>query len=71
MAYHQWSTVGTKLFADYAAANGGRDPHINPAVLRRWRYGEEKGEANYTEELSRRENFENWTKENFLTIALP
>ncbi|OCB84568.1 amidase signature enzyme [Sanghuangporus baumii] len=66
IAYHQWTVVGSKLFADYAAANGGRNPHINPAVLSRWQYGQEKGEAGYVEELAHRQVFEEWTANNFL-----
>ncbi|KAL5508468.1 COQ2 [Sanghuangporus vaninii] len=65
-AYHQWTVVGSKLFADYAAANGGRNPHINPAVLSRWQYGQEKGEAGYVEELAHRQVFEEWAANNFL-----
>lgn len=67
MAFHQWSVVGSQLFTDYAAANGGRNPHINPSVLKRWQYGEMRGEANYTEEITHQQTFENWTSKNFLT----
>ncbi|KAL5527170.1 hypothetical protein ACEPAG_5961 [Sanghuangporus baumii] len=66
IAHHQWTAVGSELFADYAAANGGRSPHINPAVLRRWQYGQEKGEAGYAEELVHRQVFEEWAANNFL-----
>ncbi|THG97905.1 hypothetical protein EW145_g7517, partial [Phellinidium pouzarii] len=65
-AFHQWTTVGAPLFKDYAAAHGGRNPHINPAVLARWQYGEMRGLGNYNIELQRREIFENWTAKNFL-----
>ncbi|THH19825.1 hypothetical protein EW146_g1427 [Bondarzewia mesenterica] len=66
VAYHQWTVVGKQFFADYAAANGGRNPHINPAVLARWRYGEEQGAEGYAIALEQRSAFENWTLNNFL-----
>ena len=31
--------MGKKFIVDYAAANQGRHPHINPAVLEQWMYG--------------------------------
>ncbi|KAH8112112.1 amidase signature enzyme [Phellopilus nigrolimitatus] len=66
IAFHQWTVLGAKLFEDYAAANGGRKPHINPAVLARWEYGQMRGLANYTAEVARQQTFESWTADNFL-----
>lgn len=62
VAYHQWETVGSKLFTDYEAKNGGRQPHINPSVLYRWKYGISQGAANYSQEVKNRETFETWSK---------
>lgn len=66
IAFHQWSVLGSKLFKDYAAVNGGRNPHINPAVLSRWNYGISRGEDGYNEEMVHQKTFENWTMNNFL-----
>lgn len=66
ITFNQWTQIGSKLFTDFAAANGGRNPHINPAVLARWKYGIMRGEENYTDEVSRQQTFENWTANNFL-----
>ncbi|KAK7464973.1 hypothetical protein VKT23_006182 [Stygiomarasmius scandens] len=66
-AFYQWTNVGIPLFRDYAADNDGRSPHINPEVRFRWRYGESKGAGGYAVELERRETFENWTLNHFLT----
>ncbi|EIM85123.1 amidase signature enzyme [Stereum hirsutum FP-91666 SS1] len=61
VAYHQWTVVGQPFFSDFAAANEGRNPHINPAVLARWQYGESQGADGYAAALIERETFENWT----------
>lgn len=66
VAYHQWESVGSKLFTDYAAKNGGRNPHINPGVLKRWQYGISRGAANYSQEVTNQKTFETWSKSNVL-----
>ena len=64
ISFHQWNAVGQPLFDAYAAANGGRKPHINPAVLERWQFGIAQGQAAYDAELANRSTFENWALPN-------
>ncbi|THU86122.1 amidase signature enzyme [Dendrothele bispora CBS 962.96] len=66
IAFYQWNNVGVPLFKDYAALNGGRNPHINPQVKFRWEFGESQGIEDYNRELERRETYENWTMSNLL-----
>jgi len=66
IAFHQWTVLGSKLFADFAAQNDGRNPHINPAVLERWHFGQSQGPTAFAEEVSHQQTFENWTANNFL-----
>ncbi|TFY83359.1 hypothetical protein EWM64_g647 [Hericium alpestre] len=67
IGWHQWTTVGQPFFNDFAAANGGRKPHINPGVLTRWNFAQSQGEGVFNQELINRETFENWTMKHFLT----
>ncbi|KAA1466957.1 amidase signature enzyme [Dentipellis sp. KUC8613] len=67
IGWHQWNAVGKPFFADYAAANQGRKPHVNPGVLIRWNYAQSQGLSAFETELSHREAFENWTLNHFLT----
>ncbi|KAK7461377.1 hypothetical protein VKT23_008554 [Stygiomarasmius scandens] len=68
IAFYQWTNVGKPLFDDYAALNGGRNPHINPQVKFRWEFGESQGLDGYNAELAKRETFENWTMSHFSRV---
>ncbi|KAA1466956.1 amidase signature enzyme [Dentipellis sp. KUC8613] len=67
IGWHQSTVVGHPFYKDYAAANQGRMPHVNPGVLTRWDYAQSQGLSVFETELSHRETFENWTLNHFLT----
>lgn len=47
VSHDQWKMLGRPFMQDYAAANGGRAPYVNPGPLARWRWGQ----ANATDEV--------------------
>ncbi|KAA8642558.1 hypothetical protein EYZ11_009983 [Aspergillus tanneri] len=57
----QFNHLAVPLFADYAAANYGRRPFINPGPLARWQWGQTNGgNASYEVALRNMTKFRNW-----------
>ncbi|KAI0669701.1 amidase signature enzyme [Trametes maxima] len=56
----QTALVADPFFADYAAANGGRTPFINPAPLARWNYGRALSAGRKEEALANKTTFMDW-----------
>ncbi|PSN64987.1 amidase signature enzyme [Corynespora cassiicola Philippines] len=61
VSHDQWELLGRPFFEEYAAANGGRRPYINPGPLARWRWGQENaGEMEYAQALRNISMFKSW-----------
>lgn len=60
IAQQQIKNIREPFYADYAAANDGRRPFINPAPLARWGFGESFPPTQLAEENRRREIFSAW-----------
>ncbi|KAL2871248.1 glutamyl-tRNA(Gln) amidotransferase, subunit A [Aspergillus lucknowensis] len=56
----QFPLVGGPLYTDYAAANGGRRPFINPVPLSRWNWGLGYPESQLEAEIEKKEVFTAW-----------
>ncbi|KAL3476822.1 amidase signature domain-containing protein [Aspergillus californicus] len=56
----QFPLVGEPLYNDYAAANGGRRPFIDPVPLSRWDWGLEYPESQLTAEIEKKDIFTAW-----------
>ncbi|KAL4794887.1 amidase signature domain-containing protein [Aspergillus venezuelensis] len=56
----QFPLVGQPLYDDYAAANGGRKPFIDPVPLSRWNWGLTYPEDQLDKEISNKNIFANW-----------
>ncbi|KAH9919408.1 amidase signature enzyme [Fomitopsis serialis] len=56
----QIQRVAEPFMADYAAANGGRKPFIDPAPLTRWGYGWSLPTEAYTEGIANKTTFMDW-----------
>ncbi|KAH9834043.1 amidase signature enzyme [Rhodofomes roseus] len=56
----QIKLLAKPFMADYAAANGGRRPFIDPAPLTRWEYGLSLPEDAYTEGIANKTTFMDW-----------
>jgi hypothetical protein len=60
IAQQQVKRIRDPFYADYAAANDGRRPFINPAPLARWAFGETFPPTQLTEENRKRSIFSAW-----------
>ncbi|KAL4900076.1 hypothetical protein BDW74DRAFT_171021 [Aspergillus multicolor] len=56
----QFSRIGAKLYDDYAAANNGRRPFIDPVPLSRWNWGLTYPDEQLDIELNNKEIFKGW-----------
>ncbi|KAL4997092.1 amidase signature domain-containing protein [Aspergillus recurvatus] len=56
----QFPRVGAKLYEDYAAANGGRRPFIDPVPLSRWNWGLSYPDEQLDIEINNKETFKAW-----------
>jgi Asp-tRNA(Asn)/Glu-tRNA(Gln) amidotransferase A subunit family amidase len=60
IAQQQVKRIRDPFYADYAAANDGRRPFINPAPLARWAFGETFPPTQLAEENRKRSIFSDW-----------
>ena len=60
IAQQQVKRIRDPFYADYAAANDGRRPFVNPAPLARWAFGETFPPTQLAEENRKRSIFSNW-----------
>jgi Asp-tRNA(Asn)/Glu-tRNA(Gln) amidotransferase A subunit family amidase len=60
IAQQQVKRIRDPFYADYAAANDGRRPFINPAPLARWTFGETFPSSQLAEENRKRSIFSAW-----------
>ena len=60
IAQQQIKRIRDPFYADYAAANDGRRPFINPAPLARWAFGETFPPTQLAEENRKRSIFASW-----------
>jgi hypothetical protein len=60
IAQQQVKRIRDPFYADYAAANDGRRPFINPAPLARWAFGETFPPTQLAEENRKRSIFSAW-----------
>ncbi|KAK7709562.1 hypothetical protein SLS64_003619 [Diaporthe eres] len=61
VSHDQWKMLGKPFFDDYAAANGGRRPYINPGPLVRWQWGQVHATDDvYAEALRNISVFKEW-----------
>ncbi|CZR64559.1 related to glutamyl-tRNA(Gln) amidotransferase, subunit A [Phialocephala subalpina] len=57
----QYALLGAPFFSDYAAANQGRTPFINPGPLARWRWGQANSDnSTYAAALANMTTFRTW-----------
>ncbi|KAJ5918902.1 hypothetical protein N7454_010046 [Penicillium verhagenii] len=56
----QYPLLAAPLYADYAAANGGRRPFIDPVPLSRWDFGLEYPDSQLDTEISNKNIFTRW-----------
>ncbi|KAJ5364919.1 uncharacterized protein N7496_010632 [Penicillium cataractarum] len=56
----QFPLVGEPLYNDYASANGGRKPFIDPVPLSRWTWGLEYPESQLETEIKNKDIFTAW-----------
>ncbi|KAJ6191412.1 hypothetical protein N7519_001433 [Penicillium mononematosum] len=56
----QYPLVAAPLYSDYAAANGGRMPFIDPVPLSRWDWGLGYPESQLETEIEHKNIFTNW-----------
>ncbi|RDW72673.1 glutamyl-tRNA(Gln) amidotransferase, subunit A [Aspergillus mulundensis] len=56
----QFPRIGAKLYDDYAAANNGRRPFIDPVPLSRWNWGLSYPDSQLDIELANKEVFKAW-----------
>ncbi|KAK1830181.1 amidase signature domain-containing protein [Podospora conica] len=57
--------VREPLYRDYAAANDGRRPFVNPVPLRRWAYGDSIPDSALPEAIQNKTVFMDWFNEKF------
>lgn len=62
----QTALVRDPFYADYAAANDGRRPFVNPAPATRWAYGDTLSPSALDEALYNKTLFQDWFNENIL-----
>lgn len=61
VSHDQWKLLGKPFFEDYAAANGGRQPYVNPGPLVRWQWGQANApDEVYAEALRNISAFKGW-----------
>lgn len=61
ISHDQWRLLGRPFFEDYAAANGGRQPYVNPGPLTRWQWGQVNApDEVYAEALRNISTFSEW-----------
>jgi Asp-tRNA(Asn)/Glu-tRNA(Gln) amidotransferase A subunit family amidase len=60
IAQQQIKNIRDPFYADYAAANDGRRPFINPSPLARWSFGETFPPTQLAEENRKRSIFSSW-----------
>lgn len=60
IAQQQIKNVRDPFYADYAAANDGRKPFVNPSPLARWAFGESFPPTQLAEENRKRKVFSDW-----------
>lgn len=66
-AYEQWQLVGRQFTLDYAAANGGDTPFVDPPVRANWDYAiHNLTEANRTHYLERKQRFVEFISTEFM-----
>ncbi|KAJ5951943.1 uncharacterized protein N7479_010356 [Penicillium vulpinum] len=56
----QYPLIAEPLYADYAAANGGRKPFINPVPLSRWGWGLGYPDSQLDTEIQNKNTFTSW-----------
>ncbi|KAJ5199748.1 Amidase [Penicillium cf. griseofulvum] len=56
----QYPLIAEPLYADYAAANGGRKPFIDPVPLSRWGWGLGYPDSQLAAEIEHKNIFTNW-----------
>ncbi|KAE8356779.1 amidase signature domain-containing protein [Aspergillus coremiiformis] len=56
----QFPLIGAPLYADYAKANGGRKPFINPVPLSRWNWGMQYPDSQLETEIQNKNTFTAW-----------
>ncbi|KAJ9486587.1 hypothetical protein VN97_g6734 [Penicillium thymicola] len=56
----QYPLIAAPLYADYAAANGGRKPFINPVPRSRWDWGLGYPESQLNTEIEHKNTFTSW-----------
>lgn len=56
----QYPLIAAPLYADYAAANGGRKPFINPVPRSRWDWGLGYPESQLDTEIEHKNTFTSW-----------
>jgi hypothetical protein len=66
IAQQQVKRIRDPFYADYAAANDGRRPFINPAPLARWAFGETFPPTQLAEENRKRSIFSTWLARDIL-----
>lgn len=67
--YEQSRNVWAPFFSDYAAANDGDEPHLDPPVKRNQVYGLTQTDEDFARILAAKEGFQNWTRTQLLTSA--
>jgi Asp-tRNA(Asn)/Glu-tRNA(Gln) amidotransferase A subunit family amidase len=69
-SYEQYHLVLKPFFANYSAANGGDKPYIDPPVQENMDYGFNLTSANFSEALTNKTLFKDWTERHLLTPML-
>jgi Asp-tRNA(Asn)/Glu-tRNA(Gln) amidotransferase A subunit family amidase len=64
--YHQARDIWNPFFADYAAANNGDKPHLDPPVKRNYAYGLNQTDADFKRIIAAKGVFEQWVQSKFL-----
>lgn len=61
ITYYQWNNFGAPWFEDFAVANDGRTPFVNPSPRVRWAYGQVNvTETEFNSSLAKRAVFEDF-----------
>ena len=65
-AYEQWHLIGHKFDSDYAAANNGDRPFIDPPVRANWDRAALISESDYQAFLHRKQDFADFVRHNLM-----
>jgi Asp-tRNA(Asn)/Glu-tRNA(Gln) amidotransferase A subunit family amidase len=66
-SYEQYHLVLEPFFTNYSAANNGDSPYVDPPVQENMKYGFNLTAANFSEALTNKTSFKEWTEANLLT----